>query len=58
MQLMGGLLTTREKTEKNESFVNIIFINITIIENHIMVHTTATTLHYHYDLEKAGYRGI
>jgi len=34
------------------------FICITIIENNIMVHTTATTLHLHYDLEKAGYRGI
>lgn len=57
MVLIGGLLTTR-KIEKNESYVNIIFINITIIENIIMVHTTATTLHLHYDIEKPGYQGI
>ncbi len=31
---------------------------IIIVENKTMVHTTATTLHLHYDLEKPGYRGI
>jgi hypothetical protein len=28
-----------------------------IVENKTMVHTTATTAHIHYDLEKPGYRG-
>ena len=28
------------------------------IKTNIMVHTTATTLHFHYDVEKPGYKGI
>ncbi len=47
-----------KKNKKKRFICQHHFINITIIENNIMVHTTSTTLHLHYDLEKPGYRGI
>jgi len=48
----------KKKQEKKRIICQHYFISITIIENKIMVHTTATTLHLHYDLEKPGYQGI